>query len=229
MRANGKQGVSRAGNFESESGLAVATFVRVSTPSLVSLPTSCQLMNHLANARDSDLRTTRSTAGSSAIAPIPPRVQTASAASTNEHARIGTTVARYGVAIVLLAIGILKFTMVEANGIGPLVTSSPLLRWMYSVWSIQGASRVLGVIEIIAAVGIALRPLSARVAVVGSALAVVTFVVTLSFFLTAPGVWDASLGFPFLGGTGQFIVKDIVLLGASVWSLEESLASVRRG
>jgi Predicted membrane protein len=58
---------------------------------------------------------------------------------------------------------------------------------------------------------------------------VVTFVVTLSFFLTAPGVWDAALGFPFLGGTGQFIVKDIVLLGASMWSLGESLASTRRG
>lgn len=56
----------------------------------------------------------------------------------------------------------------------------------------------------------------------------VTFVVTLSFFLTAPGVWDAALGFPFLGGTGQFIVKDIVLLGASMWSLGESLASTRR-
>jgi len=159
---------------------------------------------------------------------MPLRGCTVSAPSTDEHARIGTTVARYGVASVLLAIGILKFTAAEANGIGPLVTSSPLLRWMYSVWSIQGASRVIGIIEIIAAVGIASRQLSARVAIVGSALAVATFVVTLSFFVTAPGVWDASLGFPFLGGTGQFIVKDIVLLGASIWSLEESLASVRR-
>ena len=100
---------------------------------------------------------------------------------------------------------------------------------MYEVWSIQGASRVIGIVEIIAAIGIASRVFSVRAAIVGSALAVATFVVTLSFFLSAPGVWDAALGFPFLGGTGQFIVKDIVLLGVSLWSLGESLAAVRRG
>jgi uncharacterized membrane protein YkgB len=185
-------------------------------------------MSHPANARHADHRTTTSTAGVPAIPPIAPRGRIVSAPGTDATARIGTTVARYGVAIILLAIGILKFTAAEANGIGPLVTSSPLLRWMYSVWSIQGASHVIGVIEIVAAVSIASRPFSTRAAVAGSALAVVTFIVTLSFFVTAPGVWDASLGFPFLGGTGQFIVKDIVLLGASIWSLEESLASVRR-
>lgn len=158
---------------------------------------------------------------------IPSRGSFLSGADSETMTRIGTIIARYGVAIILLAIGILKFTAAEANGIGPLVTSSPLLRWMYSVWSIEGASRVIGIIEIIAGLGIASRPLSARVAVVGSALAVCTFIVTLSFFLTAPGIWDGSLGFPFLGGSGQFIVKDIVLLGASLWSLGESLAYAR--
>jgi len=142
---------------------------------------------------------------------------------------LGARVAQYGVAAILLAIGILKFTAAEANGIGPLVTTSPLLRWMYAVWSIEGASRVIGTVEIIAALGIALRGVSARAAIVGSALAVATFIVTLSFFFTAPGIWDAARGFPFLGGTGQFIVKDIVLLGASLWSLADSLAGMRRG
>jgi uncharacterized membrane protein YkgB len=185
-------------------------------------------MSKSANARHSDLRTTTATPGPPATSPIASGDRIVSGPVTDATPRIGTNVARYGVAIILLAIGILKFTAAEANGIGPLVTSSPLLRWMYSVWSVQGASRVLGVIEIIAALSIASRPFSARAAVAGSALAVATFVVTLSFFFSAPGVWDASLGFPFLGGTGQFIVKDIVLLGASIWSLEESLASVRR-
>jgi uncharacterized membrane protein YkgB len=140
---------------------------------------------------------------------------------------VGLAVARYGVAIVLLAIGLLKFTAAEATAIGALVTSSPLLHWMYALWSIQGASDVIGVIEIAAAVGIALRPISARAAVVGSALAVGTFLVTLSFFLTAPGIWDATLGFPLLGGSGQFIIKDVVLLGASIWSLGEALGTPR--
>lgn len=144
-----------------------------------------------------------------------------------DAAQVGAAVARYGVALVLLAIGLLKFTAAEAAGIGPLVMSSPLLHWMYSVWSMEAASRVIGTIEIVAAVGIAVRSLSPRAAVVGSALAVGTFLVTLSFFLTAPGIWDTSLGFPFLGGSGQFIVKDVVLLGASLWSLGDAAGTLK--
>jgi reactive chlorine resistance protein C len=173
---------------------------------------------------DADIRATTSTSSTATTS----RMRTISSPGADAAAQLGTRVARYGVAVILLAIGVLKFTAAEANGIAPLVTTSPLLRWMYAVWSIQGASRVIGVIEIIAAIGIVSRVFSARAAMLGSALAVATFVVTLSFFLTAPGVWDATLGFPFLGGTGQFIVKDIVLLGASLWSLGESVESARR-
>ncbi|HET7550082.1 MAG TPA: DUF417 family protein [Gemmatimonadaceae bacterium] len=140
----------------------------------------------------------------------------------------GTAIARYGVALILLAIGLLKFTPAEAEGIRPLVSTSPFLAWMYSVWSVQAASSVIGGIEIVAALGIALRPLSARAALLGSALAVGTFLITLSFLATAPGMWDAMHGFPVLGGGGQFVVKDIVLLGASLWSLGEAGTAVLR-
>lgn len=156
------------------------------------------------------------------------RSATATGPRADAIALAGTAIARYGVVIVLLAIGMLKFTAAEAEGIRPLVATSPLLAWMYSIWSVQDASRVIGTIEIIAALGIALRPLSARSAVLGSALAVGTFLVTLSFFLTAPGMWDAMRGFPFLGAGGQFLVKDVVLLGASLWSLGEATSAARR-
>lgn len=141
--------------------------------------------------------------------------------------RAGAAVARYGVVLVLLAIGLLKFTAAEAEGIRPLVTSSPLLRWMYALWSVQGASNVIGALEIAAALGMLARPVAPRLAAAGSAMAVATFLVTLSFFFTAPGVWDAALGAPWLGGTGQFLVKDVVLLGASLWSLGEAWAATR--
>jgi reactive chlorine resistance protein C len=169
-----------------------------------------------------------STATSSTDSPIAAGAVTVTPADADAVARAGAAVARYGVAAVLLAIGLLKFTAAEADGIRPLMESSPLLRWMYAVWSIQDASRVIGAIELLAALGIALRPVSSRAAVVGGALAVATFVVTLSFFATAPAVWDAVHGFPFLGGTGQFLVKDVVLLGASLWSLGEAKAASRR-
>lgn len=68
---------------------------------------------------------------------------------------------------------------------------------------------------------------SARAGLVGSAIAIVTFLTTLSFLFTTPG-WEPSLGgFPALSaGVGQFLLKDIVLLGASVYTARQSRASI---
>ena len=55
------------------------------------------------------------------------------------------------------------------------------------------------------------RPL---VVVLGGAMGVITFCITLSFSLGAPDVWQTGYGAPFLGTTGQFLVKDAVLLAA---------------
>lgn len=141
-----------------------------------------------------------------------------SSARAERVAAAGAALAYAGLVIALLWIGALKFTAYEAQGIRPLLESSPLLRWMYAVWSVPAASRVIGVVEIAAALLLAARPLSARAARAGGLLAVATFAVTLSFFLTAPGVWDAALGFPALGGTGQFLVKDVALFGVALWA-----------
>ena len=63
---------------------------------------------------------------------------------------------------------------------------------------------------------------------VGSALAILLFLGTLSFLFTTPGVADAGAGgFPALSMTGQFLLKDLVLLGASVWTLGEALRATR--
>ena len=54
-------------------------------------------------------------------------------------------------------------------------------------------------------------------------MAVLMFLTTLSFLLSTPG-WEASLGgFPALSVVpGQFLIKDLVLLGAALWSLGEA-------
>ena len=61
---------------------------------------------------------------------------------------IGMHVARYGLVIVLLWIGGMKFTAYEAEGIKPLVANSPLMSWVYRVMSVGGFSSLLGVVEI---------------------------------------------------------------------------------
>uniref|UniRef100_UPI001178A066 YkgB family protein n=1 Tax=Candidatus Entotheonella palauensis TaxID=93172 RepID=UPI001178A066 len=116
-----------------------------------------------------------------------------------------------------------EVTAYEANGIQPLVANSPLMSWVYHVFSIQAFSNLLGIVLITIAVMIALRPVSAAIAAIGSGAAVVMFLTTLSFLFSTPG-WEPSLGgFPALSVVpGQFLLKDVVLLGAALWSLGEA-------
>jgi uncharacterized membrane protein YkgB len=142
---------------------------------------------------------------------------------------VGTSLIRYGLVLVLAWIGAMKFTAYEANAIQPLVANSPFMSWVYHVFSAVAFSYVLGMVEIAAAVMIAVRPLSAKVAAIGSGLAALMFLTTLSFLFSTPG-WEPSLGgFPALSVVpGQFLVKDLVLLGAALWSLGEALKHCHR-
>ena len=135
---------------------------------------------------------------------------------------VGIHISRYGLVATLLLIGVLKFTTGEAQGIQPLVASSPLMFWLYKVFSLQAVSNLIGVIEIAVAVLIALRPFSARLSFVGSIGAIITFVLTVSFLFSTPGAFQFSHGVPLLGDAGQFLIKDVVLLGASIFTAAEA-------
>lgn len=137
--------------------------------------------------------------------------------------KLGEFLIRYGLVLVLGWIGAMKFTAYEAAGIQTLVETSPLMSWMYKVFSLQTTSNIIGVAEITAATLIAIRPLSAKLSAVGSMLAVFTFLATLTFLFSLPG-WEKSLGgFPALSGSGGFLLKDTVLLGAALFTLGDSL------
>lgn len=121
------------------------------------------------------------------------------------------------IVIVLAWIGSMKFTAYEATAIEGLVASSPFTAWLYNVFSLQGASNLIGLIEVTTAIVLLVGIRYKAAAIAGSLVAVATFAVTLSFVLTAPG-WEASLGgFPALSVVpGQFLLKDAVLLGAAI-------------
>src|SRR5258708_3736323 len=136
--------------------------------------------------------------------------------------RVGIHVSRYGLVATLLLIGLLKFTAGEARGIQPLVASSPLMFWLYRIFSLQAVSNLIGAIEITVALLIALRPFSARLSFIGSIGAIITFLLTVSFLFSTPGAFHFSQGFPLLGGAGQFLIKDLLLLGASIWTAAEA-------
>lgn len=141
---------------------------------------------------------------------------------------ISGALARYGLVVVIAWIGALKFTEYEANGIAPLVSESPFMSWAYDVFSVTTFSILLGILELTAALLIAVKPWWPTLSIGGSVIAIGLFTATLSFLFTTPGVFEASAGgFPVLSSTGQFLIKDVALLGIAAWTLTDAIRSSR--
>ena len=134
---------------------------------------------------------------------------------------------RYGLALVLLWIGGMKFTSYEANGIMGLEANSPFFRPLLAALGPQGLANILGITEIATALLLIAGRFSPRIGLIGSVIAILMFLTTLSFMITTPG-WEPILGgFPALSSAvGQFLIKDVVLLGAAVYTARQSLASI---
>lgn len=130
---------------------------------------------------------------------------------------VGAGATRIGLALVFAGIGAMKFTVYEAEAIQGLVASSPLTSWLYSIFGMRTVAGLIGIVEIAAAVlllaGFRIRTLGT----VGAALCIATLAVTSSLLLTAP-VIESSVGWPALNVLpGQFLLKDLALLGAAIW------------
>lgn len=130
---------------------------------------------------------------------------------------IGHGLLRYGLVAILLMIGALKWTPEEAEAIRPWIANSPFLSWIYSAFSVQGGSQLIGSFEIAAALLIAARRWSATAAAIGSAMTIPMFLVTLTFLFTTPNQSPDAQG---------FLLKDIFLLGVAIWSTGEALQHV---
>jgi reactive chlorine resistance protein C len=136
---------------------------------------------------------------------------------------------RYGLVLVIGWIGALKFANYEAHQIQPLVANSPFMGWLYEIFPVYTFSALLGVFEVTAAVLLAIKPVAPRLSVVGSLLAIVLFVATISFLFTTPGIGEpAGGGFPAISLVGEFLLKDVPLLGLSLWTLVDSLSAAMR-
>jgi reactive chlorine resistance protein C len=136
---------------------------------------------------------------------------------------LGITVLRYSLIGILLYFGLFKFTPTEARAIQPLLEHSPLMSWLYSFLSVDGASRLIGVTELAIAALIASRPWSPRFSALGSLAAVGMFLVTLSFLLSTPGLWQWVDGFPAPSEGAAFLMKDVFLLGAAIVTAGEAM------
>ncbi|MFN2458963.1 MAG: DUF417 family protein [Chitinophagaceae bacterium] len=134
---------------------------------------------------------------------------------------LGYAVSVLGVVIVLLWIGIFKFTPTEAKAIEPLVKNSFITSWLYKITSVQSVSNIIGIIEIITAVCLLLHFFWRKAGVLGGILTIMIFFVTLSFLFTTPGIFTTVDGVPV---TEFFILKDLMALGIALMVLGKSIS-----
>jgi reactive chlorine resistance protein C len=125
---------------------------------------------------------------------------------------------RWALVIIFLWFGGMKFTAYEAAGIAPFIEHSPIMSWLHALFGVQGASYVIGVIELSTAAALILGAFQPIFSALGAAMSAATYLITLTFFLSTPGVAEATAGgFPAISAApGQFLLKDLVLLAASL-------------
>jgi reactive chlorine resistance protein C len=132
---------------------------------------------------------------------------------------------RWALVIVFLWFGGMKFTSYEANGIAPFIANSPFMSWLHDLFGIQGASYVIGVLELSTATALIVGAFNAFFSLLGAVMSSMTYLITLTFFATTPGVAEATAGgFPAISAApGQFLLKDLVLLAASLCLVRGSI------
>jgi len=110
------------------------------------------------------------------------------------------------VLLVLLWIGGMKFTLLEAKGIESLVLSSPFMSWMYSIWDLQTTSNLIGIYDLIAVVLLIAAMFNTRLLIPAILMSGAVFVVTQTFLFTRDG---AILAESLLSTSGHFLIKDL--------------------
>lgn len=165
--------------------------------------------------------------------------------------QLGKKAVRFGIVVVFLWIGGLKFFTYEADGIVPFVAHSPFMSFFYHhpadykthankegdlipgnhQWNIDnntyGFAYGLGIFLVLLGVLVALYKIMPLASMIASILIFLMTVGTLSFLITTPESWvphltDRQWGFPYLSGRGRLVLKDIVILGGAIITMSES-------
>ena len=134
---------------------------------------------------------------------------------------------RASMVIIFLFFGYQKWFEYEAQVLIPYISNGPLIWWMYPVFGIRGASWFLGVAEWTFGALLFAGFWDKRLGILGAAGSVVTFIMTVTIIPFMPDGWAASAGgFPAMTGNIPFLMKDVVLLAASIYLLKQDVVRI---
>ena len=123
-------------------------------------------------------------------------------------------IAAFPVIVVLLWIGGMKFTQIEAKGIEDLVATSPFMFWMYKIWDVQTTSNLIGVYDLIAAALVLGSVFKPKLFLPAALMSGAVFVVTQTFLFSVAGAVSSQT---ILSATGHFLIKDLWFIANLVW------------
>jgi uncharacterized membrane protein YkgB len=133
---------------------------------------------------------------------------------------------RASMVLIFLAFGYQKWFEYEAQVLIPYISNGPLIFWLYPVFGIRGASWCLGVSEWLFGALLFLGFWDKRSGILGAIGSTFTFVGTVSIIPFMPHGWDPAARFPAMAGNVPFLMKDVVLLAASIYLLKQDLLRV---
>ena len=134
-------------------------------------------------------------------------------------------VIRISLILIFLFFGYQKCFEYEAQALIPYISHGPLIFWMYAVFGLHGATWFLGLSEWLFGALLFAGFWNKNLGILGALGAVGTFVATATIIPFMPEGWAASAGgFPAMREHVAFLMKDIVLLAASIYLLKQDVA-----
>jgi uncharacterized membrane protein YkgB len=131
---------------------------------------------------------------------------------------------RASMVFIFAIFGYQKWFVFEAQQIKPFISNNPFVFWLIPVFGLNGASWFLGVSEWTIGALLFFGVWNKRLGILGAIGSIFTFVSTFTTIPFMPDGWAASAGgFPAMTISTAFLMKDVVLLAASVYLLKQDV------
>jgi len=137
-------------------------------------------------------------------------------------------VIRAAMVIIFLFFGYQKWWAYEAERLMPFISNGPLISWMYPAFGYRGASWFLGGSEWTFGALLFAGFWDKRLGILGALGSTVTFLTTVTIIPFMPDGWDPVVGFPAMTGNVPFLMKDVVLLAASIYLLRQDVLRISK-
>ncbi len=129
---------------------------------------------------------------------------------------------RFGLAIILIWLGYLKFKNDDSDFLKNFLTNSDAYHWLLTYITSHSLVLILASLQIILGILIATNNYAPKLAFWAGLITVVFFMLSISTTLTSDAIWLKGSSFPDLSTVGQSALKDLLLLAAAAWSTGDS-------